>query len=330
MRGTSSWQIHEVFKSIDSIGAPGGKHSAKSEARDAAAALGEKVTWATMDLNIHGVATNDAYRDVAKTMAEFARAEYGVRDIMCIKAEHTEAFMVKVINSGGPNGGVCARSTANVYHSALAKFEKALNTYAAQKNLPLRDLQIKGTPENQARGSRAYAADQCGPANRPDRAYASPTALTQAIQGKHQLLGNALRESGARISEMSTIRAESLKGIKTFPDGSQKGEITLKGKGGNFRPGYVSTGTYDRIVIAVAAGGGRASWSEDKFRTKQQAAAVKTNQPYNGPHGLRHNYAQDRMRDLQAAGMSFLAGLGEVSRSMGHERSDITLTYIGT
>jgi integrase len=97
--------------------------------------------------------------------------------------------------------------------------------------------------------------------------------------------------------------------------------------GGNYRPAYVSPVTYERIVVVVSTSGGKAHWSEDKFRLKLEAAALKTGQHYTGPHGLRHCFARERMTTSQKS-MSYLAALGQVSQEMGHSRSDITLLYL--
>ena len=47
-----------------------------------------------------------------------------------------------------------------------------------------------------------------------------------------------------------------------------------------------------------------------------------------GAHGLRHSYAQERMRELQAVGLSRETALRTVSQELGHFRPEITLTYL--
>jgi integrase len=48
-----------------------------------------------------------------------------------------------------------------------------------------------------------------------------------------------------------------------------------------------------------------------------------------GAHGLRHAYAQERMRELQATGVGYLEARGIVSQELGHFRPEITETYLG-
>lgn len=47
-----------------------------------------------------------------------------------------------------------------------------------------------------------------------------------------------------------------------------------------------------------------------------------------GAHGVRHSYAQDRLYELQHAGLSYEQALETISQEMGHFRPEITLTYL--
>ena len=47
-----------------------------------------------------------------------------------------------------------------------------------------------------------------------------------------------------------------------------------------------------------------------------------------GIHGLRHNYAQERMDELQGSGFYYEDALAIVSQEMGHFREDITEVYL--
>ena len=47
-----------------------------------------------------------------------------------------------------------------------------------------------------------------------------------------------------------------------------------------------------------------------------------------GAHGLRHTYAQERMRELARFGLSYTRALQTVSQEMGHFRPEITKIYL--
>ncbi|MGM3159164.1 site-specific integrase (plasmid) [Dickeya undicola] len=71
-----------------------------------------------------------------------------------------------------------------------------------------------------------------------------------------------------------------------------------------------------------ALGGGH-RWS-NSF----SAAAARSLGWSAGAHGVRHSYAQERMRELQAQGLAREMALTTVSQEMGHFRPEITETYL--
>ncbi|EFJ3233685.1 site-specific integrase [Escherichia coli] len=58
------------------------------------------------------------------------------------------------------------------------------------------------------------------------------------------------------------------------------------------------------------------------------AAATRVLNWSSGAHGLRHSYAQERIRELQQLGLSREDALTTVSQEMGHFRPEITETYL--
>lgn len=323
MRGSVRWQVDQVFNSVKALGTS--KHDDKSEARAAGAQL-----WADLQLNVHGAKTLEQYKTVSAACFQHAKTEYGLRDLTKMDENHVQGYMLKVIETGGNDGGMCSRSTANVYHSALAKLELALTVHAEQKGLSTSyDFKVSGTKENQKVGTRALASKTLGTTNKASRAHARPADLVKNIPGKHNLLGRALLESGARISELSTIRPQSMQGLKVDTHtGKLCGYIAIRVKGGSMNSARVSAQTYKEIEGKIAENGGKAiSWSQANFRDHMKQSASKTGQPYHGPHGLRWNAAQSRMDTLQRHGLSYEAALSVTSQEMGHHRSTITEHY---
>ena len=79
-------------------------------------------------------------------------------------------------------------------------------------------------------------------------------------------------------------------------------------------------GVFYQQHYAIAGGD---AWSASVTRASQRALGWST-----GAHGLRHSFAQERMRELQHAGLSRDIALETVSQEMGHFRSEITETYL--
>ena len=312
MHGNVNFQIQSVFGSIKEIGQS--RHIAKEEAR----ANGAK-NWHEVgkELGVHNFNTYDGYRDVSKQMYTWVREEHGLRDLTKIESYQIAAWLDHKMENG-----VNERASYDKYASALEKLEVAINQYNTDKGIASRFiLDLKE--------SRATAAHKLGKRSTDSRAYANPSGLVESVTGKYNLLANVIRESGARIDEAHHIREHQLRGVKPDPiTGELKGWVEVKGKGGKIREIGMSLKTYDRLTKAIAAGGGLYHTNKGNYREALQKAAQKTDQRYEGPHGQRWSWAQARHDELQRRGMSYEASLTQISKEMGHARSDITCHYL--
>lgn len=105
-----------------------------------------------------------------------------------------------------------------------------------------------------------------------------------------------------------------------------KGWIYVKGKGGKEREVGVSLDTYALLQAIVIHG--RFEFNKDSYRKALSKAAQVTDQEYQGSHGLRWSWAQDRHKVLQKSGLTYEQTLTRISQEMGHERGDITEHYL--
>jgi len=83
--------------------------------------------------------------------------------------------------------------------------------------------------------------------------------------------------------------------------------------------------TTDRGIVYrqyYDVGGGNA-WSKSFGEASTRALGWS-----HGAHGLRHSYAQDRMRELQAQGKRYNLARELVSQELGHFRGDIVEVYL--
>lgn len=311
MRGSTVYQVQQVFQSINEIGSS--KHDAKAEARAEGAA-----TWHQVgkELGVYSYSTADAYRDVWRACLDFAKEVVGIKDIEKLSGKAVRAFLVSKVDQG------VAHATFGQYAAACEKLEVALNRYAvghetgrvyafSESIQGARDVAIN---LERFEGSRAYADT--------DRLVAA------VVKERHNLVASIQREGGCRISEANHINHGQLRGVRAdLHTGELKGWVSVEGKGGKEREIGVYPGTYARLEAAVA-GGTRFEFDKDAYRADLKAAAVKTGQDYEGSHGLRWSWAQERHGNLQEGGMTYDQSLSEVSREMGHERGDITEHYL--
>lgn len=90
----------------------------------------------------------------------------------------------------------------------------------------------------------------------------------------------------------------------------------------------VTPQTYQRLAKYISTHG-QLKVGADGYRHSLKAAAHQSGQDYNGSHGLRWNFAQERFAELQAHGLSYEKALGVLSHEMGHNRIEISEHYLG-
>jgi len=313
MRGNVNFQVQQLYKTVESIGES--KHEAKAEARENGAVGAAEIA---KEIGIYSYSTADAYRDVWRAVGEFAKAEYGIKDMERITGEVAVAYLNSKIEEG------VARATFGQYAAAVEKMETALNRFASQN-------ETGNTYKFGLDDVREVAALELGERNHEARAYADPSKLYGNIEDKqHALVAQIQHESGGRIKEVSQIKEGQLKGLKADRiTGELRGKIEVDGKGGKIRELQVSPAAYAALKAAIAANDGVFKVADYKaYIAALEKSAGKTGQDYNGSHGLRWNFAQERMQKLQAHGLSYEQALQQVSHEMGHERSDITEHYL--
>ena len=79
----------------------------------------------------------------------------------------------------------------------------------------------------------------------------------------------------------------------------------------------------------MAAANGRIDVNQNHLRAAVKAAAG-SEYDQRGIHGLRYNYAQSRLGELQEHGVSRDVAKSIVSEEMGHHRSSVTEVYIAS
>ena len=319
MRGGMGQQVTEIFNR-SGIFTPGtSKHAEKAEARKAGAK-----TWADLgrSLTIYSHNTAESYKDVWHQFADFAKSEMGLNDLEKIDASHISGYLLYRIDRG------IAYSTWAKEAAALAKLENAMNMYS--------DVRGHGNEYNFRQTIRACGADARQELSRHEqhRAYQDPGKLISAIADeKNRIAASIQYEGGARIHETSLVKSSQMAGYgRDTVSGKDIGRIRImggSGKGGKERTIQVSVRTYKALAVEVVRGGGTFQIkSKDSYRADLRQAARQTGQTYNGSHGLRWSYAQERMEKCQTAGRSYEQSLVITSYDMGHQRADITEHYL--
>lgn len=181
--------------------------------------------------------------------------------------------------------------------------------------------------------SRSYTTQQVAmvaEAQRDMNSLSTQIAHAAGLRG-HELL--TLRRIEERDPSSRPALAEKFQG--------REGErYTVKGKGGLVREVCIPKQLAQQLEVRrlespikvtdrtvhyaqhYDINGGK-KWSSSFTQASNRALGWST-----GAHGLRHSYAQERMHELQSAGMNRNLALEVVSQEMGHFRPEITETYL--
>jgi len=197
---------------------------------------------------------------------------------------------------------------------------------------------------------RVHSAIERGGLAHESRAYtySQIQAIASAQTERHALATEIAADAGLRAHELYTLRPASERTAsdhREWRDDRHTGRsdvaiYTVEGKGGLVREVGISRDLADRLEdrryeqarevsdrgIRYESHydiGGGVSWSASFSRASDRELGYST-----GAHGVRHEYAQERVETLQAAGYSYDDALGVVAEEMGHFRSDITETYL--
>jgi len=315
IRGSINYQVNQVFKE-SGIFMPGtSKHAEKEVARNEGAR-----TWADLgkSLNIYSYGTAQTYKDTWHEASRWCKDHLGIRDIENLKGEDIKSFLESRIADG------VKYSTFQREAAALSKFENALNMYADREG---KDANYNFREAIQdVRNEAAQVLDKTV----ESRAYENPQSLISSISNDNfRTIASAQYEGGARINEVWKIETNDLKGMKLDPYTKEfKGYIEVEGKGGKEREVAVSIETYKQIE-SILMEKENMHFDKDDYREALKEAALLSEQDYTGSHGLRWNFAEERMEELREnTEMTYEERLQEVSWEMGHERADITEHYL--
>ena len=102
MRGGIGWQVNTVFKHSNIFQPGQSKHEAKEAAR---ADLAQQSISATSDklasrTAIYSYGTAEKYKDTWHSVAEFAKQEFGVKDITKLESHHIQAYLENNLAEG--------------------------------------------------------------------------------------------------------------------------------------------------------------------------------------------------------------------------------------
>lgn len=267
---------------------------------------------------IHSVVTAKTYQASLKLLAEWDKANGG-KGLTLLDTTRAEAYLLE--------------RAEYVTQKTLDKDRQAMQI------LPNVDKpeRIKSQVINTGLSTQCRAYDK-----------AQVEHLVSHQQAHNALATEVAYEAGLRAHELFTIKPLTEQAIsthRTFSNERFEGRTSdirysVVGKGGLIREVRLSAELSQRLEEtrlstpreAIDRGihyqqhyniGAGKAWSQSF-----SSASTREFGWSNGAHGLRHSYAQDRMKEIQCLGHTYQSALEIVSQEMGHFRADITEVYL--
>jgi len=302
------------------------KHSMREQAEKYIAARANRGKSKASGANLRSDRTVDRYKGDLARAAESIQHEYGIKRLKDIMQIQAQAYIDQRLKEG-------------IRIRTIQGYAKALELLpnVAELIVPSRATDSHDKPTS----TRAYTLEQI---KEIQKFLASP---------KSQLATQIILESGCRAQDLASLRLNSENLITNarlsklhsdrFAGREEWVKINFIGKGGHEYVSTISPGTARSLEQY------RLNNPRD-FRERQQENVV-TKQHYDIPagkvlstqwsraadqslglkrglHGLRHFFAQERLKDMQRAGMVWEKALECVSQQMGHYRASEVKTYL--
>lgn len=298
MKGSIKNQVNQLWREVDGIGKSKAKTRSESSYKGQ---NGHKVSEL-----VHSFQSKDEFIRVATELANFAKSEFGIKDMQQINSEVIQAYFADKIEDG------LFRRSLSSYASVISKIQVGLS------KMPLK-LEKHSTlfTQKDIKDIRQVIDKEALRKEHLNRAYNNPQSLLNYMS-KDTKLGFELQlNHGIRVAEATLIRASQL---------LENNTLKIQGKGGYMREILLEKALYERLKAEIKANGSY-KVSYDKYVQNLKKATQKNGEKWQSTHGLRYNYAQKKYAEYVKK-MTHEEALKRVSFELGHHRVEITNHYL--
>ena len=256
---------------------------------------------------VHAFQSKDEFIRIAKSLLTYARKHHNIKDFQAINRETIEGFIYQYIENG------LYRKTISSYISVLSKIQVVLSKIP--KKIEKHEQLFS---QKDLKNMRKVVNALCSNSKHKNRAYINPNSLITDIPQGSKICFQLQFNYGLRVSEASLIRPSQLKDNNT---------IKIQGKSGRIRYIRVSFKLYKSIEKEIKKNG---SYHRDYnvYRKDLMNAVEKSGEKWTATHGLRYNFAQQKVEEYMKE-MTHEKALLKVSSELGHNRKEITNHYLG-
>lgn len=257
------------------------------------------------NIGIHSFSTYETYKSVATVFTKYCFTEYNIKHLNQIKPDMVRNFLSEAVDRD------YSRKTCEKYATGIEKFATAID-----KQSPLATSRSEMW-FNAIKDCSDMIKNETAEKNFTTRAYDNPEAIINAVSDdKLKLCAEMQLNHGLRLADATKIN--DIEGnILTVHNSKGGQDLQIK----------LTDNELQRIK-EVSGGSMVINVKQSTYREALHNACNATGHDWSGTHGLRHNFAQDRMHELTESGMKYKSALAIVSAEMGHHRPSITEVYL--
>jgi len=278
--GSVAYQVSNIIKAHNGIG------EKKSEARETSGRIGEN-NHKVSD-KFHSYKSLDNARRDFMNLGRFAKEEFGIKDMREIDKEVVREWVYQKDTT--------ARTASN-YLSEINKVKEHFSI--TQEHIKeLRQEFHENLPKTRDKAEMT-------------RSYKNLDKVNNIINQRSKIAYKLQHEHGLRLKEATHIKV----------DKQLSGNVLeIQAKGGKPVIVEISKELEKEIRETAKQNNGIYQVNRSTYARDLKEALEKVGNKYNGTHGLRHSFAQDKLEEGYTK--------GQVSEMMGHVREDITDVYL--
>lgn len=276
------------------------------------------------DGKIHSLGTAREYQQHLKLTAEWLQTTGHMAGLDHMTTEQAHAYLEFRAQSVG-------QKTLDLDRHAMCVLPAVSRDSVSRVKTQVKPIARKSLSTR----SRTYTDDQRG-------------LVRESLTARQQLASEIILAAGLRAVEMLTIRPLADQPVSTHREWNPEryygreefARFTVVGKGGLIREVALPLALTEKLeaqrrdapVTRMDRGVRyKSHYNLPGGQTLTTAWSKASNFELgwsSGIHGLRHNYAQNRMDELQMRGFYYSDALAIISQEMGHFRPDITEVYL--
>ena len=276
------YQVNNAFKEIRSFGES--KYSAKNDFKASfggSKAIDKFMSSFAKETGIFSYQTYKDYLQVACNFANYAKQEFGIKDISKLNNEHVKAFLESKSD--------LSKATIQKYSSAIEKFETALSAkYQKEFSFNVKSALPSAVKENlkvvERSGYHPY---------KDVKAILSNIAENNQIKESHKIAIGITAETGLRLH----------KALETGIRINKNAQLYTQSKGGRIKILNLSQDLKNQLNNYLdKTGASSFKLSEKDYKqilSELKIAANETGQPYEACHGFRHSFSLETLNTLQ-------------------------------